>query len=99
MFGPEYFTVVAYETEEGEILCRACGEKIKLPTSASISQASAWERFGDGTSLWCDDCRECIVEPDPPADAEVEEDVFDDEFDDTGRDFDVEPIDEEDEDL
>ena len=58
--GPEYFTVAAYFDGECTIICRACGEKKRLPASAQITEANLGE-WEDG--LYCDSCSEEIVEP------------------------------------
>ena len=63
MMGPEYFTVGAYITD-GDVLCRDCGEKAKLPTSDSISLAQVWESWGsDEYGCYCGQCGEEICEP------------------------------------
>lgn len=61
MMGPEYFTVAGYLID-GDILCRACGEKAKLPASDQITEAQAYSEFQED-GLWCGKCGAEIVEP------------------------------------
>lgn len=75
MFGPEYFTVVAYSPKDsGTIVCRRCGEAAELPTSDSLTEA---EVSGDGAvdefGLYCDSCGAEIIAPTPPDSTETEQ--------------------------
>ena len=67
MFGIEYLTVGAYQTD-GDILCKACGERKGLPVSDSVSVAGIEESFErDGCD--CDACgAEIVARPFPDVD-------------------------------
>lgn len=71
MMGPEYFTVAGYLID-GDILCRDCGDKQALPASDQITEAQAWESFGN-EGLNCGACFAEIVPMPEPEDEEEEE--------------------------
>ena len=71
MLSIESMTITAY-ISDGSVLCRACGEKAKLPASDAQCDYTMQSDFYDGVS--CDDCGEEIVEY-PEDDPEEEEDI------------------------
>ena len=77
MFGPEYFTVAAYEND-GTILCRKCGDKAGLPASDQLMQSEFNEGDWD-TGCYCDDCGAEIVAPYESEDEDDEESEDEDE--------------------
>ena len=60
MLSIESMTITAY-ISDGSVLCRACGEKAKLPASDAQCDYTMQSEFEEGA--WCDDCGKEIVEP------------------------------------
>ena len=62
MLSIEQMTITAYLTD-GDIVCRACGEKAGLPTKDALCDYTMQSEFSDECGAYCGDCGKEIVEP------------------------------------